>query len=197
MSDAVTGLLEQIAGLAPAERAQLERALRATSPADQIDLDTDELTNLVSGVGLAQLVTLGIERARASGEPLRLVRVDIRALRRLNEDHGEAVGDEALRRVAGALRTAFRSTDVIGRIGDDDFVVLCAGKGTTQLLANRVDAAFNAASVGMPAPLVANIAIVQVHRTTTFAQLVSQAERELRLATVEAAYRRAGVTPHR
>lgn len=50
--------------------------------------------------------------------------LDIDYFKTINDDYGHAVGDEALRQVGSVLKEEFWSSDVIGRIGGDEFVIL-------------------------------------------------------------------------
>lgn len=49
--------------------------------------------------------------------------LDVDRFKVVNDTYGHQMGDETLQRIAGALRSLFRSTDVIGRIGGDEFVI--------------------------------------------------------------------------
>jgi diguanylate cyclase (GGDEF)-like protein len=50
--------------------------------------------------------------------------VDIDSLKKDNDQHGHLTGDELLKQFAGELRSACRSTDIIGRWGGDEFLLL-------------------------------------------------------------------------
>jgi diguanylate cyclase (GGDEF)-like protein len=65
-----------------------------------------------------------IERRIAAGANFCLAMVDIDGFKRVNDEHGHATGDELLKDFAGELCSACRATDVIGRWGGDEFVVL-------------------------------------------------------------------------
>ncbi|HET9690604.1 MAG TPA: sensor domain-containing diguanylate cyclase [Acidimicrobiales bacterium] len=81
--------------------------------------------------------------------------VDLDDFKRVNDDHGHAAGDELLRRVAAAISEAVRDGDRVGRIGGDEFLVVCPKIPGQQELAGvaarvrgGVAAAGAAASVG-------------------------------------------------
>jgi diguanylate cyclase (GGDEF)-like protein/PAS domain S-box-containing protein len=96
---------------------QREEQLRMLSLAD-------ELTGLYNRRGLFALGehTLRIARRRAHG--LGVIYVDVDGLRSVNDRFGHAQGDETLRTVADVIRASTRESDVAGRVGGDEFVIL-------------------------------------------------------------------------
>lgn len=65
-----------------------------------------------------------LHRARRSGYQLGLVLFDLDAFSLLNDQHGRDLGDRILRLVAAAATATVRMSDVVARIGDDEFLVL-------------------------------------------------------------------------
>ena len=63
-------------------------------------------------------------RAARYGTPTTIVVVDLNGLKRMNDEDGHAAGDAYLQRVAGAVRAAARSVDVVCRLGGDEFGLL-------------------------------------------------------------------------
>jgi len=66
--------------------------------------------------------------------------IDVDGFKLYNDTHGHIAGDVALQAVAGALRAACRPTDVVGRYGGDEFLVVASGlpPGDTDGLARRL-----------------------------------------------------------
>lgn len=75
--------------------------------------------------------------------PIGVLMVDLDGLKRVNDQHGHAAGDALLRRTASVLRSTFRATDLVARIGGDEFAVLSAGRDANaiQILAMRLEEA--------------------------------------------------------
>jgi diguanylate cyclase (GGDEF)-like protein len=80
-----------------------------------------------------------IEKRMGAGRPFCLAIVDIDRFRKVNDDHGHVTGDDLLKQFSTELRSACRATDVIGRWGGDEFILLfdCAlaeAEGQTERL---------------------------------------------------------------
>ncbi len=85
---------------------------------------TDPLTGLANRRGFEAEAEDRTEAALAAAEHLSLCYLDLDGFKAVNDRYGHEVGDELLRHVADRLRTAVRATDLVGRIGGDEFVIL-------------------------------------------------------------------------
>lgn len=88
---------------------------------------TDELTGLHNRRGFQALAEQQMRLARRHGTPLYLAFVDMDGMKAINDRFGHASGDQALQDVAAALRATFRDSDVLARIGGDEFAALAVG----------------------------------------------------------------------
>lgn len=101
----------------------------------------------VTGVGNYRLFRRALEketaRARRHDEPFSLIVLDLDGFKAINDEAGHQAGDEALCRVAGALRDALRTEDVLCRQGGDEFGILAihAAHSEAAELARRLRAA--------------------------------------------------------
>ncbi len=88
---------------------------------------TDPLTGLSNRRNFDELLKLEVERARRMGYSLGFMMMDLDRFRRVNARYLHSGGDSALRRVADILRERLRRTDVIGRLGGEEFGALLPG----------------------------------------------------------------------
>ncbi len=85
---------------------------------------TDELTNLANRRAFLGVGAAALDQAKRYQRPLSLLMIDIDHFKKINDTHGHAAGDAALRAMAAALRKAARAADTPGRLGGEEFAVL-------------------------------------------------------------------------
>ncbi|MBL8286766.1 MAG: EAL domain-containing protein [Rubrivivax sp.] len=86
----------------------------------------DALTGLPNRLAFGERLERRLEQARASGESLALMFIDLDHFKRINDSLGHAVGDTLLKTVAARITDALRVGDLVGRFGGDEFLVLLA-----------------------------------------------------------------------
>lgn len=91
---------------------------------------TDDLTGLLNRRGFYAHARQQMKLIRRSAQRCVLVVADLDRFKELNDGYGHARGDEALVAVAEILRGTFRESDLIARVGGDEFVVLAVGTGS-------------------------------------------------------------------
>lgn len=84
----------------------------------------DALTGLLNHGTAVELLAGSLETSRASGGSVGVALVDIDNFRLLNETHGHAAGDTALREVARVLRAELSIASVLGRYGPDELLIV-------------------------------------------------------------------------
>ena len=85
--------------------------------------EKDHLTGIASRRGSSTRLQDLLARADRLAQPFSLARIDLDRFARFNQNLGEATGDAALRGLGDLLAETFRGEDVVGRWGDDEFVV--------------------------------------------------------------------------
>ncbi|MFL9912440.1 putative bifunctional diguanylate cyclase/phosphodiesterase [Paraburkholderia sp. RL17-337-BIB-A] len=86
--------------------------------------NTDPLTDLPNRRAFYDELATRLRPGREDCEHVTLILIDLDNFKTVNDTLGHGAGDELLRSVAVALRDAVRSTDVVSRIGGDEFAVL-------------------------------------------------------------------------
>jgi diguanylate cyclase (GGDEF)-like protein len=90
----------------------------------------DELTNLTNRRGFDASAEHTIAMCRRVGEPATLLYFDLDDFKSVNDALGHAAGDRVLRTFARHLRETFRDSDVVARVGGDEFCVLLTSATT-------------------------------------------------------------------
>jgi diguanylate cyclase (GGDEF)-like protein len=85
---------------------------------------SDELTRLYNRRGFMALADRQLKLSRRAGRGLLLFYMDVDGLKAINDSFGHSEGDAVLKRAAEVLKKTFRDSDVIARIGGDEFAVL-------------------------------------------------------------------------
>src|SRR5713226_630351 len=84
----------------------------------------DELTGLYNRRGFMAIAERQLKVGRRSGRGMLLFFIDVDRLKQINDSFGHAEGDRVLKHITEALQKTFRDSDVIARMGGDEFVVL-------------------------------------------------------------------------
>ncbi len=101
---------------------------------------TDELTGLYNRRGFITLSEQQLKVAERTKKNLLLFFVDLDKLKQINDQWGHQEGDKALIKIANILKETFRKSDIIGRMGGDEFAVLTIDTHdkTGEILLNRL-----------------------------------------------------------
>lgn len=143
---------------------------------------TDALTGLNNRRGFMILATALLKFARRAGHALCLLYIDLDSLKYTNDTYGHAAGDATIMQFAEILTDTFRESDVIGRMGGDEFVVLTLDTAENDLasiqsrLQNNVDI-YNV-QPGRVQPLAFSLGVIPIELDSTFTmeELLSQAD---------------------
>ena len=117
--------------------------LRIKELTDQIQAANEQLAELAATDPLTQLENRRViyehlerefARARRYNHPLAVFMLDIDHFKAVNDSHGHQVGDEVIKLVADVLRASTRETDMIGRYGGEEFLVLAPETGADAAL---------------------------------------------------------------
>jgi diguanylate cyclase (GGDEF)-like protein len=99
------------------QRMRVEQALKRQAA-------TDRLTGLHSHRSLNEELAKEVERSLRYNRPVTIMMIDIDGFRLFNDTYGYQEGDRVLKQVAKLLEREFRSVDIIGRYGGDEFMAI-------------------------------------------------------------------------
>ncbi|TBN57420.1 diguanylate cyclase [Glaciihabitans arcticus] len=153
-------------------RLRLQRQLEALAHYDQL-----------TGLRNRELVRDGLSAAlRAATSPLAVFFIDLDGFKDVNDVLGHRVGDSVLLQVGERLRATVRSDDVVGRIGGDEFVVVCPGVGEDDALAlaavlcRSIRAPFDGVTSDLPVTASIGIAVHHPGMPSTIDDMLSRAD---------------------
>lgn len=115
----------------------------------------DPLTRVWNRAGMEQILSREWKRALRTKGTLAVLCIDLDDFKRINDTHGHAVGDAALRHAAKFLLSALRETDSVGRWGGDEFLAVlpdCTEEGLQRVCATLEESQRDFFIVGHDAP---------------------------------------------
>jgi len=170
-----------------------ERSVRIQKDA----ASTDELTGLLNRRGFLAAVQPLIARQTKSQEPVSVLMFDLDHFKSINDRYGHAMGDEALRLFAATVSGNLRASDVVARLGGEEFVAMLPGSlADASAAAGRVRLAFQAAGVsivGRPVAATVSIGVVSTPLCTDVIGLLAAADEALYRAKTNGRNRVEGV----
>jgi diguanylate cyclase (GGDEF)-like protein len=112
----------------------------------------DQLTGLYNRRFLEDALARETGRAARSGEAVAVASLDVDHFKRINDTHGHEAGDAVLRSLGRILRETTRKTDIVGRFGGEEFLLLLPGANleVAQARAEEVLDAVRAMQVAIP-----------------------------------------------
>jgi two-component system cell cycle response regulator len=101
---------------------------------------TDELTGLYNRRGFFSLVEQLLKLCKREKKGIFMLYTDVDSLKKINDTFGHKEGDMALIDIANILRKNYRESDIIARIGGDEFVVITVGttKESAEIATSRL-----------------------------------------------------------
>jgi two-component system, sensor histidine kinase LadS len=125
---------------------------------------TDPLTGVLNRRSLIERLDAACLRARARGLPIALLFIDLDHFKQINDSFGHQAGDACLRAIVDPIHAELRQSDVIGRYGGEEFVVIlssadaAAAAPIAQRILERV-AAIRVEGFGQPICLTCSIGV--------------------------------------
>jgi diguanylate cyclase (GGDEF)-like protein len=116
---ALMGLMAEVARL----REDLSRARGRIDLLEKL-ADQDSLLPIYNRRAFVRQLTRAISMTERYGTPNSIVYCDVNGMKQINDTLGHGAGDVALQRIAEQLRTCVRESDIVGRLGGDEFGVI-------------------------------------------------------------------------
>lgn len=145
----------------------------------------DGLTGAANHNTTVSLLAHALERGRREGQPVSFVMLDLDHFKRVNDRHGHAVGDVVLKAVAACARARLRGSDVLGRLGGEEFGLVLPATGAmgARHLAEQVRLAVEALELqgdgGQPLRVTLSAGVAEAARTDTPETLMHLADKAL------------------
>ena len=119
--------------LAPPERARIDESVGQAAPVlanlrnlaiAEVRAATDALTGLPNARAVRDSLVRMVAQASRSQLPLAAVLCDLDTFKQINDVYGHVKGDQALAAASAALRSSLRESDLVGRYGGEEFLIL-------------------------------------------------------------------------
>jgi diguanylate cyclase (GGDEF)-like protein len=127
----------------------------------------DQLTGLANRSLLREHIDAALAASARTTQPVAMMFLDLDGFKPVNDRLGHQTGDRVLCEVAARLRSMVRESDIIGRFGGDEFIVLCPETDDVQALviAERLRAAVAEPMEWLPAGFAVSASVgVVIHR---------------------------------
>jgi diguanylate cyclase len=143
--------------------------------------DTDALTQAASRAHLEQRARADLARCRAQGLPLTVIAFDLDHFKSINDRFGHALGDEALKHACSIAQQALRPSDILGRLGGDEFIALLPGNDhrAAAAIAERIRFQLASSPLHNEHVLTASFGIADMAEADTWEHLLERADRAL------------------
>jgi diguanylate cyclase (GGDEF)-like protein len=158
------------------ERKDMEERLKIMSI-------TDELTGLYNRRGFFTLLKQQLKIIKRQNDKAYMLYIDIDNFKTINDNLGHSIGDSVLIDAVNILKSTYRESDIIARIGGDEFVVFTAGNNESNLnkVTNRLQAnidIYNAAEKrGYTLSMSVGLSVYDPKNPTSTDDLLAKADR--------------------
>lgn len=147
---------------------------------------TDPLTGVANRRYLSERFAAFAAHAQRHGRPLAVVMADLDHFKRVNDEHGHAVGDEVLQHFAALLLRSSRVEDLVARYGGEEFVAVLPDTDCAAAthFAERVRAAFEAAEAAPGVRCTGSFGVVEWRQGEDEHAVIERADRAMYRAKV-------------
>ena len=140
LSPEVRATLENLQAERESLRRELEDARARIAQLERL-ADEDSLAPIANRRAFVRELSRMIAFTRRYGAPSSVIYFDVNGMKQINDTHGHPAGDAALRHVAEVLSKNVRESDIVGRLGGDEFGVVLAQTSQDQANAKAISLA--------------------------------------------------------
>ncbi len=156
-------------------------ALRSSNEELEYLANTDRLTGVCNRRALDVALATELDRARRYESSLSLLFFDLDHFKRVNDVHGHVVGDRVLRDFVSQVRAMLRDTDILGRWGGEEFIVVCpeTKAGDIMHLAERIRTKIEGFKFAGAGSVTVSIGIAELSANDDVRDLIDRADQAL------------------
>ena len=146
----------------------------------------EPFTNLANKDTIKQSLATEIERARRSEHTLSLIFIDVDGFKQINDTKGHQFGDKVLINISERINQRVRDSDVLGRFGGDEFIIICPECTGLQAAAVAEQIRKNIETFELEGTKITiSLGITECHRNDTVKTLLERADKALYVAKQE------------
>ncbi|MCJ2182775.1 diguanylate cyclase [Novosphingobium sp. 1949] len=182
---AIFGIFQDVTERALATLRLAEARQLAEEQADfaMVLAQTDPLTGIANRRNALGTLEMELKKARENQTPLSVAILDIDHFKTINDQFGHAIGDTVIRKVAELCTRMIRNSDLAGRIGGEEFVLVLPGSDAeaARIVGERVRQAIESALWPAPGPeqVTASIGVATLAGATNAQDFLSEADKAL------------------
>ena len=142
----------------------------------------DSLTGLVNRRSVYSTLEVMMDRARMTGRPLGVASLDLDHFKRINDQKGHETGDLVLAACGLVLTGSCRSSDVVARVGGEEFLILLpdTDEAGTMAVAGKMRSAISGIAIpSLEWPLTASLGVTMLDADDSGADLLRRADKAL------------------
>jgi diguanylate cyclase (GGDEF)-like protein len=142
---------------------------------------TDRLTGIANRRKLEEALQTEVLRARRYGKPFSVIMVDVDHFKNVNDAYGHHTGDLVLNALAAKLALKARETDIVGRWGGEEFLIVCPETETTVglALAERLRGEFSEGTTAEAGRVTCSFGVASFHLGDDMGTLIARADNAL------------------
>jgi len=142
---------------------------------------TDKLTGCWNRFRIEETAQYEMRRLQRYATPVSLIMIDVDHFKTVNDEHGHLVGDLILQGVAAAAQACIRNTDVLGRWGGEEFIVLLPASGFSAAAdsAERIRSAIENSVYGEGLKVTVSLGFASCRSTDSWDEWLQRADQAL------------------